>query len=242
MDSEKCYLNWKDFQRNRASSFQEMREFQEFADVTLVCEDNQRLEAHKVILSSASNFFRSVLTGNKHSHPLIYMRRVKKIYLEPMLDFMYYGKTEINQEDVEEFLLLAEELEIKELTSNLDVTKNGKHKLDIKKAQTIKDIKVELCTTTSLVQEPKEEIITSSNYEQQYVLEGPVLFQDENTELDGIITSMLERVHGIWKCSKCDKTHKQKYQARRHVETHIEGIAHPCNFCGKKFRYLNCLL
>ena len=35
--------------------------FQDFVDVTLVCSDGTRLDAHKVILSSVSSYFRDIL-------------------------------------------------------------------------------------------------------------------------------------------------------------------------------------
>ena len=46
---------------------------QNFADVTLAYEDSNEIEAHKVILSVSSPFFK-LLKNNNHTHPLIYMK------------------------------------------------------------------------------------------------------------------------------------------------------------------------
>ena len=68
MTSEQFCLKRNDFQQNIASSYQELRGNQDFSDVTLVCEEDQLFEAHRIILSNSSQFFSSLLKKNKHSH------------------------------------------------------------------------------------------------------------------------------------------------------------------------------
>ena len=72
--SEKLCLKWNDFQENVKSAFGSLREDNEFADVTLACEDGQQIEAHKVILAASSPFFQNLLRRSRNPHPLIYMR------------------------------------------------------------------------------------------------------------------------------------------------------------------------
>ena len=55
--SEQLCLQWNDFKKNVNSAFKSLRNDREFTDVTLVCEDGQQMEAHKVILASSSPFF-----------------------------------------------------------------------------------------------------------------------------------------------------------------------------------------
>ena len=66
--SEKLCLKWNDFQENLNSGFGELRNDQDFADVTLVCEDGTQIQTHKVILASSSPFFREMLKRNKHDY------------------------------------------------------------------------------------------------------------------------------------------------------------------------------
>ena len=75
--SEKLCLKWNDYQDNVNSAFALMRGENDYADVTLACEDGQQIEAHKVILAASSPFFQNLLTKNKHPHPLIYMKGIK---------------------------------------------------------------------------------------------------------------------------------------------------------------------
>ena len=92
---EKFCLKWNDFEANIHSSFKKMRGDLDFADVTLVCEDKTQIEAHKIIISASSPFFKDVLKNNKHSHPLIYMKGMKANALVSVLDFVYYGEVNI---------------------------------------------------------------------------------------------------------------------------------------------------
>ena len=112
---EKLCLKWNDFQENAISAFGTLREDSEFADVTLACEDGQQVEAHKVILASSSPFFLNLLRRNKHRHPLIYMRGLKSEDLVAMIDFLYFGEANIYQENLDSFLAVAEELQLKGL-------------------------------------------------------------------------------------------------------------------------------
>ena len=117
-NSEKLCLKWNDFQENLNSAFAVLRNDQDLADVTLVCEDGTQIETHKVILASSSPFFMEVLKKNKHPHPLIYMRGVKAEALVAMIDFLYYGEANVYQESLDLFLGLAEELKLKGLTGS----------------------------------------------------------------------------------------------------------------------------
>ena len=58
---QKFSLKWNDFQENTSSAFINLRDYLEFNDVTLVSEDGETMEAHKVILSASSPFFMNIL-------------------------------------------------------------------------------------------------------------------------------------------------------------------------------------
>ena len=75
--SEKLCLQWNDFKENLNIAFRTFRSGEDFAGVTLACEDGTQIETHKVILASSSPFFMEMLKKNKHPHPLIYMKGVE---------------------------------------------------------------------------------------------------------------------------------------------------------------------
>jgi len=115
--SEKFCLRWNDFETNISVAFRELREEKDFFDVTLACEDNQ-IQAHKVILSACSPFFRNILRRNPHQHPLLYLKGVKYQELQSVLNFMYMGEVNVAQEELNSFLSVAEDLKVKGLTQN----------------------------------------------------------------------------------------------------------------------------
>ena len=250
MSSEKFCLKWNEFQTNIISSYKDLREDGDFADVTLVCEGNQKIEAHKVILSSASNFFRSVFTGNTHLHPLIYMRNVKNKELAAILDFIYKGEVFVDQDDLNGFLELSEELEIKGLTGKYVEKEDNKFQSAVNAERQNEKFSENIFenTTTNLSEYNEEkptisESKTVSTIEGSYTSEAKksTSFRDDNSELDKLVNSMLAKVDGLWTCTKCGKTNNDKTMAKRHIETHIEGVSHPCGFCGKTLRSRNCL-
>jgi len=115
--SEKFCLRWNDFETNISLAFRELREEKDFFDVTLACDDSQ-VQAHKVILSACSPFFRNVLRRNPHQHPLLYLKGVKYKELLSVLNFMYMGEVNVAQEELNSFLAVAEDLRVKGLTQN----------------------------------------------------------------------------------------------------------------------------
>ena len=127
--SEKLCLQWNDFQENIKGAFRNFREDVNFNDVTLVCEDGQQVEAHKVILAASSPFFQKLLGRNKHSHPMVYMRGVKFDDLSTIMDFLHREEANVVQENLDSFLAIAEELQLRglmgkteERTENLNVS------------------------------------------------------------------------------------------------------------------------
>merc|ERR1719222_499008 len=114
---EKLCLKWNDFQENLKASFNQLREGNDFSDVTLVCDDGE-VEAHKLVLSSSSPLFKKLLQKAKHphQHPLLFMRGLKAGQLTNVVNFIYHGEANILQEDLDAFLLLAQEFELKGLT------------------------------------------------------------------------------------------------------------------------------
>jgi len=116
--SEKFCLRWNDFESNISVAFRDLREEKDFFDITLACDDSSQVQAHKVILSACSPWFRNVLRQNPHQHPLLYLKGVKYKELVSVLNFMYQGEVNVAQEELNSFLAVAEDLRVKGLTQN----------------------------------------------------------------------------------------------------------------------------
>jgi len=121
--TENFCLRWNDFESNVSGAFRDLRADSDFFDVTLGCADghsSKALQAHKVILSACSSTFKQMLRdqarSSAHPHPYIFLRGVSFCDLSAVLDFMYHGEVNVAQEDLNSFLAVAEELQIKGLT------------------------------------------------------------------------------------------------------------------------------
>ena len=68
---DKFCIKWNDFNTTILQSFKLIKEEKDFFDVTLVSEDNQQFQTHKIVLTASSGFFKAILKKNVHTHPLI---------------------------------------------------------------------------------------------------------------------------------------------------------------------------
>ena len=237
---EKLCLQWNDFKENVSSAFGDLRHDKEFTDVTLACEDGQQVEAHKVVLLASSPFFLNILKRNKHSHPLIYMRGVRSENLKAMVDFFYYGEVNVDQENLDSFLVLAEELQLKGLRGN----------------QTEKEEEVfqgQASNEKPQQTRPNSRSVSNVSLKNGFAIHGEgekaLALVDETTNktdvesLDQQVKSMMEESgnanpHGHGKARTCKICGKEgsMQNIMSHIEAHhITGISIPCELCGKLF-------
>ena len=256
--SEKLCLQWNDFKDNAIGAFGSLREDKEFSDVTLACEDGKQVEAHKVILASSSPFFKNLLWRNKHTHPLIYMRGVKSDDLLAIVDFLYCGEANVYQDNLDSFLAIAEELQLKGLMGKTDndeeierpnMEKPIPRKANMEKHFPKKSNQVHNKGGIALNSQPNlgQQIL----YDEQNTIEGTVAltsnFSGDIQELDKMSHAMMEKTSSkkygmpLYKCKVCGKEAKHG-DMKKHIEAnHLEGISLPCNFCERTFRCKNSL-
>ena len=137
--TDKCLLSIDKHQTVLSEAFSSLRNKPEFSDVTLVCEDNQLIIAHKVVLAASSSLFSKILSGIKHSNPLIYFWDTKERDLAKIVDFIYSGQVEIYQSDLSEFLKIAGRLGIKGISRNHPRTAENLTLIETKKETIEKD-------------------------------------------------------------------------------------------------------
>ncbi|CAL7933611.1 unnamed protein product [Xylocopa violacea] len=114
--SEQFSLRWNNFSSNLTSGFLNHLTENDLVDVTLAVE-GQLLQAHKLVLSVCSPYFKSIFKENPCQHPVIILKDMKYTEIESLLKFMYQGEININQEDLSTFLKVAQTLQIRGLTT-----------------------------------------------------------------------------------------------------------------------------
>ena len=237
--SEKLCLQWNDFKDNTFSSFKELREDRDFADVTLVCETGQQIEAHKVVLASASPFFTELLKKNRHPHPLIYMRGLKAEDLTAIVDFFYHGEANVVEENLDSFLALAEELRLKGLTGASEA------QIEPEKEEPRRwkpPLKREMSQKVQAPESSSNFHGTSSNGSFDTavaITKDKIIVDSEN--LDEQIKSMITKTDvktsdgqgNLAVCNVCGKQGPLKAMPRHIEANHITGVSHTCQICGK---------
>ena len=107
------FLKWNDFQQNISSSVLKLGKDSKLSDVTLACDGNHQIQAHKIILAATSRVFGDLLKQCNEPNPLIFISGIQPNTLNSILDFMYYGEVRIEHEEVNSFIEVAEELLIR---------------------------------------------------------------------------------------------------------------------------------
>ena len=251
MANERLCLKWNDFQGLAQESFAELRNDTDFADVTLVCED-QSIKAHKLILSACSPLFKKLLKTHPHPQPLIFMRGIKSSSLAAIVDFIYLGEANVFQEEFESFLALAEELQLKGLdgSSKEKAPENPKESFshtereaDLNQRQNISERK-----RSNLMFKYEAKTFEANAFEAETLeadaLEGTVMISQQKPKLNSMIEpdtmarieSMMEKRVNTYHCNNCGYKTKNLGHMREHVERHIEGLEYPCSTCNSILR------
>ena len=228
---EKFSLKWNDFHSVASTSFGMLRNEEYLHDVTLVTDDQHQVSAHKLVLSACSQYFKNIFKNNsKHSHPLLCLEGISSKQLSMIMDYVYNGEVQIFQEDLDQFLGVAQRFKIEGLLGNEDATgENGNMQNEdnvmVSNSEYLEDVnEVKSVTKTKVAADEKIIVPTSA-------------FSQDIDHISAEISKHIERlVDGTYKCALCGKTSNQNSNIRTHIETHMEGLQFPCQICGKTFR------
>ena len=218
MDGEKFNLSWNDFESNACSSYRKLVNDTHFTDVTLACDDNRQIKAHKVVLSSSSPVLKQILLGNPHQHPLIYLCKVKYSSLESLIKFIYLGQTEVAQSELQDFMSMAEEFEVEGLKSKLEQINEDKNNGSVKEKS--EELSFENSSLTFVM---KSELISS-----ELVSLDQLNFVNNEDKCEA-------RTDGNeLQCNQCFRNFSNISNLQQHKNSSHEGVRHPCDQCEYK--------
>ena len=229
--SESVSLQWNDFLGNVRQTFRTLKDDEDFTDVTLVCEDGEQIEVHKVVLISSSPFFANLLKTKKHPHPLIFMRGMKSGELKTLMDFLYLGETTLQEEDVENFLELGKEFQLEGLTESLPALRETlpltKKKQKLGKVE--KDSK-------NLNFEKQENVKLNGNLSSSTPTEMIENLDEEIKSMMELSNNMLS--NGKQRASKCKVCGKEGLggNIKTHIEVYHLQVSIPCTNCERVFK------
>ena len=249
--SEKFCLKWNDFKENVNAAFGSSRDDNEFADVTLAFEDGHQMEAHKFILAASSPFFQNLLRRNKHPHPLIFMRGIKSEDMIALIDFLYRGEANVHQENLDSFLAIAEELELRGfLGQNNDQNSYP----TFGTVETVAGPCISKPNPPETGDEkPKKSIVkeqrSTPEIKNDQIVALTHFGSGDLQELDEKVKSMMGESpnlisNGKQRAKTCKICGKEGHggNIRKHIElSHLDGISLPCNICERTLRSRNLL-
>ena len=107
-----------------AELLHEMIKTKNQSDVTLVCDDNRLIKAHKSVLSACCEVFRRIFSDINPLDSLIHLTDIQHEEMESILEFMYLGVTSFDKKRMNEFFNVAKNLEIKEISNSIEFDKS----------------------------------------------------------------------------------------------------------------------
>ena len=120
MSQEQVNVTWQTYSSHLKEMMKNLLESSDAADVTLVCDDRTKYKAHKFVLKACSPVFKSIMTDLSQNESVIYLRGVQAQEMKPILQYLYLGQATVFENRVNEFLNVAESLEIIEIIEGMD--------------------------------------------------------------------------------------------------------------------------
>ena len=232
MSSGSLLLSNSGYLQNQARFYSDLLESQELIDVTLAC-DGYQVGAHRTVISASSLFFRDVIKNSKHQNPFIYLKGVSKDTLDSMLKFIYAGEATVLTENLERLIEVGNDLRViglmeDEIYNTENLEKNNSIKKP-KKEKTVKITKAGKPNTDSI---ENKIIFEKTNSPKPKMEKSDINSDGLQMEINKILTKRQDEQKGtVHVCTVCDKEGKSKEKIRLHIETHLEGFSHKCNYC-----------
>ena len=244
---DKFNLSWDSFQGSTLASIKELLTDEDFVDVTLASDDGKQLKAHKVILSACSPFLKNILLQNPHPHPLIYLNNISWVNLKKILEFMYLGKVEVEEQDLQLFMKDANRLRIKGLelcaeqfiepktlistepefgTSYVGTSTEGDYQ-NMQNINTKEEEKYQQSYNTTKIQ-----ILDDlSNFE---IWDTDLLHDNTADTVVKYEAYNKNSQNQLYYCAKCAYKSNKQYNVKKHTMAIHDGIRYPCSHCDYK--------
>ena len=229
------------------------------SDVTLVGDDsNSTINAHQFVLAASSTYFKQIFDFSmslSHQHPVILvLDNISSAVLRSIVEFIYTGVTEIEQNHIDSFLEVGLLLQVEAITKSVNsplhsksfsVQPNTRHNVDDLEDTTtnvnadIEDCEDSISKKLELVAEKRgksSEITHVGTVEEQYVCQvcGNV-FRKELRLRDHYNRVHQEKTKIKCNVPGCLKSFKFKHLLSRHFRKVHAAPTHECHDCQKKF-------
>ena len=235
MDQEKYNLNWDTYSDHLRQMLHNMLKSTELTDVTLICDDKKQLEAHKIVLSACSSVFRTIINDLPKKSSVIYLRGIKSQDMESILEFMYLGVATLYHERINDFVKVAKDLEITDISKNEQYLIKNRDILDKSNLYTEEDTQM-VIPCNSGVQDNSE--TDHNNLRQKHKVSYKICSTCDFQTNSSAVLKEHKRKHTGEKplvCKWCDIGFRQKKTLQNHERLHTGEKPFQCKECDKKF-------
>ena len=118
----KCHLEFDGFDRFFIKALRKVFEANLFPDVTLIGDDECKIEAHRIILSAHSSVLEKALFESKSTKPTLRLKGFSYQDLSFLMQYLYLGEVSLPFAQASELLKMAKFLRIHQLGSECNVT------------------------------------------------------------------------------------------------------------------------
>ena len=223
-----------------------------FADVTLICDDKKKIQAHRNILAACSPVFKTIFESSEASHPVVFLKGIKYSEMSSILHFIYLGETTFHQDSLNDLFTASRSLEIPEFSNtpadDPDIAKKLKPRAndteEVANELDDEEMTVKLDPGTKQTQYIQQDDDTEVAIEYDDPLCASS-FEDSKQEpkensLRGTNFKEIKRVRRF-QCKECGRGYTNRSHLKRHTQAIHEGIKYRCQTCGAEFNQFNNL-
>ena len=267
---EQFHFSYSEFKSDAQETFKHLWKEEDFADVTLVSNDEVSLSSHKVILATASPILKRILINNPQKQPLIYFNGIGSSVLDQLVKFIYLGECEVEQDDLVSFLKAGKSLQIRGLTDEVEEAAKKSNPGDKNENPRVLDqLALERYSRQSDLDEQsfndndhlEEESIKVEVEAKEITKPSPrpafekkkkdisTLFKidriggEDVRKIDQDISysDMYQKKDGKYKCNQCDHVHVKKCLMVIHIRAVHERLKVSCELCDFQTGYKRAL-
>ena len=249
--TNKLDLKWHTFNDHLLDNARHLLSSKQFADVTLVCDDNIHIKAHSFILSSCSSVFSNLFNGYCQTNAMVFLKGIDHRDLDQILQFMYNGKATFSEDRMDSFIATSKSLEVREISTGFE----DKNEEAIHPSENNREFNSEFVPDNTFEENDIQGQYSVQNVspiqprvEQSKCVANPTrsnvcpdcerVFYDSSNMKKHYIS----KHQGVtFPCDQCDKVYTHQQQLTQHIKGVHEGLTIKCEYedCDKEFNFIH---
>ena len=245
MSGETLNVKWDTYSSHWLEALKDLKNTYHLSDVSILCEDKTRFEAHKLVLSSCSEELKNIVELLPAVSSVLYFHGISGKVMNSLLEFIYQGTTVSRQENLKAFIEVANKFGLKGINNlTIPLFDQEKDNCAIKK-ETETEVSI-LNEFEQLVSDEKFSIKTSLEETQGKTEKEPMfpctLCKYKATQ-QGHLKNHVKMVHERIKdkCEECDKEFADRSNLKKHIRVIHEKFRYKCDQCEKEFKQKQAL-